>query len=391
MFKNLTPAAKFVAAARQLHVSPSTAATVYVKHKDAIQNQLAEAESLQNAVSLAKPLLESTVVEKQLAAPAVSRKVDVAKSTPRQFLQYLLQQGPSCTFPSQMTAYEREHPYRSFAPLRPYYLQYALTKELPARGFEPGCHTLQLTEKLQLDSQGLVKPNVKEAQRHFLPEFDKQLSKIIQKRLQGQTQCRYVALPIFLRPYVQGDDVFPGHAMMVIIDLKAQTVEYFEPNGPNAEWAQLVSSVLKKLFKRSVLSQFTYVPPEQLCPQIGSQPVQEGAYCAHYSLLYAWLRVACADCSRSQITEDFLRYTPTERLFIVRAFTCHMWLSMEAAGLLGKRPDGRGRLVGRQQLLDYLEQRDRQQSEAEVAKLRDKYQRQQEKAWRLLETSKIKW
>lgn len=242
-----------------------------------------------------------------------------AKKSPVEFLNLLLAEGKKkCDWPREMTAEDRQDPYTQFFPYRAYYLRYMLQHELPKLGYTQGCVT---KEELDIGLEMITGFHVVSAQPS-IEEFEMQVRSLL-----SDPTCNLIVTRLGWN--------LPGvgaHAMSLVIDTRRRQIEYMEPNGPDTTWADNVSDFLRRYFSKGVvLKNFTFVPPLQAC----SARIQYEDYCAHYSLLYNWLRVACDSCSANTIASTFSKYSVDQNLKIINAFTCHMWKKMRDIGFLG--------------------------------------------------------
>lgn len=242
-----------------------------------------------------------------------------AKKSPVEFLNLLLAEGKKkCDWPRQMTDKDKEDPYTQFFAYRAYYLRYMLQHELPKLGYTQGCVA---NKELDIALEMITGFHVVSAQPS-IAEFEMEVRSLL-----ADPGCNLIVVALGWNLPGVG-----GHAMSLVIDTRRRQIEYMEPNGPDTTWADNVSDFLRRYFSQGVvLKDFTFVPPLQAC----STRIQYEEYCAHYSLLYNWLRVACDSCSANTIASTFAKYSVDQNLKIINAFTCHMWKKMQAVGLLG--------------------------------------------------------
>lgn len=248
------------------------------------------------------------------------------------FLATLLMAGYSrCSYPPQMTAAQRDDPYVQFAILRDFYIRYMINKELPHR---TGCFSPKLRIRLQVDFNRKGGAVTEAALVVDMKKLDTVLRKQLKKR------CRFLVNLVNVK-YTGLQD---GHNTVLIFDLHDKIIEYFDPNMESAvELEAIADGLMESTVVREwangdvrapVFSTFNF------CPMVAG--LQEGPFCAHYSILYMWLRLNCPNASSPELLAEFMWYTPAERGVIVKAFTCHMWNAMASIGLLGK---GKGQLI----------------------------------------------
>ena len=98
-----------------------------------------------------------------------------------------------------------------------------------------------------------------------------------------------------------------GHANAALIDLKANTVEYFEPHGW-ASWSDSVAAVLRQIFEPSG---YTVSTPGATCPRrLGPQSIAktiDSGWCKTWSALYILERVLNPAATPQQIMYHLVR------------------------------------------------------------------------------------
>lgn len=244
--------------------------------------------------------------------------------SPVEFLNQLLSQAKEgCHWPAKMSVKDRENPYLAFTFYRPYYLRYMLKTELPQLGYVSGCQLRQEPVTVSILFRDRTDYKVLSVWAH--PDLDITTRRLLQQN----KKCRLLLLRLEYK--VMYSQI--GHEMSLVIDLDKQTIEYMEPNGPEvADWIDSVVDALESFFQKSQLFKtFTILPPFQVCP---TRIQFDKGYCAHYSILYDWLRIACSHCEDNSIADAFSKYDKESNELIIEAFTCHMWRKMADIGLL---------------------------------------------------------
>lgn len=278
--------------------------------------------------------------KKKTPAPSKGQEVVLPsltkESKPIEFLKYLLAQSQQCQLPKEMTAEQRADPYKQFTYYREFYLTYALTKELPALNITNACYNKKAKIELEgtTSSVQLLLQSPHQVEVKFQPIDQPTIEQFYKTYVKAQKQnsdCRLFIVQMGIKVTDLLKRSF-GHQMSLIVDSKTRVIEYMEPNGAESAWVQSVSEALQKFFQSgdTPLRAYRFEEPMNICP-IG---IQEGPYCAHYSLLYDWLRVACNGCDAKRINSDLSLFAPSQRKAIVNSFTCHMWNSVANAGLL---------------------------------------------------------
>lgn len=248
--------------------------------------------------------------------------------SPVEFLNQLLSQAKEgCHWPSNMSAKDLEDPYLAFTFYRPYYLRYMLQTELPKLGYMSGCHLKQ--EPVTVSILFRDKEEYQQLSVWAHPDLDS----TIRMLLQQNKNCSLLVMRLEWKIMYS----LIGHEMSLVIDLDKQTIEYMEPNGPeDADWIDAVVDALESFFQKSQLFRtFKILPPFQVCPI----RIQFKPHCAHYSILYDWLRIACSHCEANAIADAFSKYDKESNELIIEAFTCHMWRKMGDIGLLDQFRD----------------------------------------------------
>lgn len=262
--------------------------------------------------------------------------VEDYRRTPVAFLNVLLQQSKNgCEWPDDMTDQEREEPYQNFWPYRAYYVKYMISKELPQLGYTQGCMSREPRFELLVvldKEQGYSYNNRVTLSANFLPE--------LQRLLQDQS-CDLIPIDLYY-----ADVRKPGvsrHHMSLLVQKSTKRLEFVEPNGTDdIPWIPGMLKALSGVFLEHgmymdnkqyppLLQGYTLVPPVESCPV----RFQFAGYCAHYTILYHWLKIACANrCDQNAIPRALAQYSEQENLDIINAFTCHMWRVISKLGLL---------------------------------------------------------
>lgn len=234
-----------------------------------------------------------------------------------------------CEFPPGVS-----DPYAEFAPLKEHYLDYLIRVEL-----RKGCTLLPgvalRIQAVQPTWQQLVetKPSLWVFRDHperlrLAPEIAGTLQKMereaapIYSMVQWLTPvptipkgCTLAVAPLYLEIVGDRPDT---HTAALVWD--SGVWEYIEPNGPDAGWASAVVSGLSPLGNVTL--------PTEWCP--AGTVIQAGPYCAHFSMLYTWLRL---QCPREPVWKHMASYSRADQGRIVTAFTCHMWQQLESIGV----------------------------------------------------------
>lgn len=128
----------------------------------------------------------------------------------------------------------------------------------------------------------------------------------------------YVYVPVFLR--IKDENGIDTHSTALIFNTKDKTFEYFEPNGPDAEWNNLVENFLISDINK-YLPEYTFSPILQFCPR----GIQRGPLCTAYTSLYVWLRFKNVDISQKKILNELLLNGKTGVVYLVSQFICMMF------------------------------------------------------------------
>jgi hypothetical protein len=105
-----------------------------------------------------------------------------------------------------------------------------------------------------------------------------------------------------------------GHANILIIDKKDNIIERFEPNGSifleNEEYSGLIKILDDKLTVYFSNLGYKYKPPQEFCPNLGIQLVEnkftkKTGFCVSWSIIYAIERVE-SNVSREYISQNLL-------------------------------------------------------------------------------------
>jgi hypothetical protein len=119
-----------------------------------------------------------------------------------------------------------------------------------------------------------------------------------------------------------------GHTMMLLLDTRHKTIEFFEPNGPHAPWVKVIVPALHSYFRDiPEFAEYKFIDPAegQYCPRSGLQFVSQDQMCANWSMLYAVLRASCPDITSADLIE-MLRSRWREYLrFLMQSWSCYMW------------------------------------------------------------------
>jgi len=137
----------------------------------------------------------------------------------------------------------------------------------------------------------------------------------IVKRLIEDCKKRFAIIPLFLQLKDLDNDIFDAHQNMLLIDLKMNTVERFEPYGYTRDI--VLSYEQKELDKQltKFFHEFTFISPLNYCPQMyGFQSIDEvklknsqlhdmdpRGFCAFWSIFYADLRLSYPNISREKL------------------------------------------------------------------------------------------
>lgn len=262
--------------------------------------------------------------------------VEDYRRTPVAFLNVLLQQSKhGCEWPDGMTDEEREEPYQSFWPYRSYYVKYMISKELPQLGYTQGCMSREPRFELLVvldKKQGYSYNRRIRVSENFVSEL---------QRLLQEPSCNLIPIDLYYADIKNPGD--SRHHMSLLVEKSSKRLEFVEPNGTDdIPWIPGMLKALSEIFLKHgiytddkqyppLLPGYTLVPPVESCPV----RFQYTGYCAHYTILYHWLKIACANkCGPNDIPKALAQYTEQENLDIINAFTCHMWRVISKLGLL---------------------------------------------------------
>ncbi len=124
-----------------------------------------------------------------------------------------------------------------------------------------------------------------------------------------------VSKEIVIKPiHITGDI---NHAALLILDLKNNTFEYFDPEGYPSWYKDILVSI--KSFIKYFAPKLKYSPPR--C--FGIQKFSEGV-CADWSLLYLYLKSTCPDVTIVEITKSIINASQTLES-LIQKWECYLW------------------------------------------------------------------
>lgn len=119
-----------------------------------------------------------------------------------------------------------------------------------------------------------------------------------------------------------GQSAESPHQVLIFVNTKNKTMEYFDSVGPTAEWYEPLETAIKNYLLK-IYPDYKYISMLDYCPKSGPQKYDSLKYCAVYSKFYAFLRLNCPEMSRKEIIQaiksEELSYRP------VKKYLCYMW------------------------------------------------------------------
>lgn len=133
-------------------------------------------------------------------------------------------------------------------------------------------------------------------------------------------QSRFILYLIDL-VFLEGQQIVGRHSEALLIDTLFQTIEFFEPNGPAAQWYPVISSFLEYKFS-SILPTYKFLTTGEFCPFIGPQAVSELGICGSFSLLFIILRVSNPDLTSGEVISELVNLSRSQIQTLMRQFIC---------------------------------------------------------------------
>ena len=106
-----------------------------------------------------------------------------------------------------------------------------------------------------------------------------------------------------------------SHANMLIIDIKKNTIERFEPYGWTVGHSATVNAFIKNVVRLHLgLENMKYIPPEQLSTKLGVQYFGDSyeGMCVTICMLYLHLRILNSDASQKSVINSLMKLKPLE-------------------------------------------------------------------------------
>lgn len=124
-----------------------------------------------------------------------------------------------------------------------------------------------------------------------------------------------------------------GHYTVLVVNTTSKEIEYFETNGSSAGWLPVTEKAIRDAFVQGAKNQaipsewstYEFIWPGQFCPRISWQGLAQTQTCAYWSTLFAVLRVACPNVSRTELVESILNQGKEYLLKLLQAWHCFMW------------------------------------------------------------------
>lgn len=119
--------------------------------------------------------------------------------------------------------------------------------------------------------------------------------------------------------------VTESHANAVIVNLDKKKIEYFEPHGVDTEAKKAQEHAKRRLLKIKEFSGFYFSGVEETCPYFGPQAMTGDSMCAHWSLLFLVLRLACPSIDTNQMLEAIVDQGKDSLVNLMKHFHCFLW------------------------------------------------------------------
>lgn len=153
-------------------------------------------------------------------------------------------------------------------------------------------------------------------------------SKTYKQRCEDHTKnYRYIFVPIhisFEKEYrmkpIQGRS---GHSTSVIIDIQNETIQYFEPNGPDVSWHEPISKFMEKELTNDYPN-YSFIPTEEFCPLRGPQRISGLPTCAAFTLFFLWSRIVDPDLESEVLVNELVKYDRDRLQTLIVKFICHL-------------------------------------------------------------------
>lgn len=138
-------------------------------------------------------------------------------------------------------------------------------------------------------------------------------------------KCEFIYIPLHLVIFDESNEMVAAHSTILLVDNKNKTIEYFDPNGPSKTSYFHQGEDAAREIATKYYPTHKFIPMIDFCPLFGDLTQFAGRpYCAHWSLLYAYIRTYCPNLSRKEIV-NLLLEKEEEGYDLVYKFTCFLW------------------------------------------------------------------
>jgi hypothetical protein len=123
--------------------------------------------------------------------------------------------------------------------------------------------------------------------------------------------------------FIKNEVVDGRHSEAVLVDTLFNTIEFFEPNGPAADWYDVVNSYLEYHLTQ-LYPEYKYLPTGEFCPYYGPQAKSGLGICGSFSLLFLILRIYNEDLTSGELIGKLVNLSKTNLTDLMYKFICYI-------------------------------------------------------------------